>query len=115
MTGIVTNSRLTGEVPAGFAAHSKNSSDYGKIAEDYLYHTRPDIMIGGGGYGISREAAEKAGYASAENMDELLKLVYSSAYTGSKICALFDPGIFSSAAEKTSGHPSLYSSRRSSS
>ena len=58
-TGLVTDSFLTDAVPAAFGAHEPKSTNYQQIAEDYLRRGRPNVLFGGGGMGMSKEAAEK--------------------------------------------------------
>src|SRR3989339_554510 len=61
-TGLVSTAFITHATPAGFGAHSPSRDDYDNIADDYLSQTRPNILFGGGGNGITKEAAEAAGY-----------------------------------------------------
>lgn len=65
-TGLVTTSYLTDATPAAFGAHAENRNDTGGIAAWYFDRTRPDVLLGGG-KGLDREEAEKAGYAVVED------------------------------------------------
>jgi alkaline phosphatase len=61
-SGLVTTSYLTDATPAAFAAHALLRFESGRIVEDYLTQTRPEVMLGGGGNGFEPSAAEAAGY-----------------------------------------------------
>jgi alkaline phosphatase len=61
-TGLVTTAFVTHATPAGFGAHEPSRLNYSAIAGDYLNQTLPDVLFGGGGNGITPEAAEAAGY-----------------------------------------------------
>ena len=61
-TGLVTTSYITHATPATFGAHETHRNNESEIAEDYLNQTRPNILFGGGGHGMSGAAAEMAGY-----------------------------------------------------
>lgn len=77
-TGLVTTAYLTHATPAAFGAHAANRLDIDAIAYDYLYHTRPYVMLGGGKNGLSRTEALAAGYNIVSNRDELMQYRYSS-------------------------------------
>jgi alkaline phosphatase len=61
-SGLVTTSYLTDATPAAFAAHALLRFETGRIVEDYLTETRPEVMLGGGGNGFEPSAAQAAGY-----------------------------------------------------
>ena len=61
-TGLVTTSFLTDATPAGFGAHTYSRNNLAEIANDYLSHSRPNVLFGGGGYGLDAGAAQDAGY-----------------------------------------------------
>ncbi len=60
--GLVTTTPATNATPAAFGAHEFSRSYYNNIANDYLTQTRPDILFGGGGYGLNPTNAASAGY-----------------------------------------------------
>lgn len=60
-TGLVSTSYLTDATPAAFGAHETVRSNKREIAADYLTHTRPNVLLGGGG-GMAGESAAVAGY-----------------------------------------------------
>lgn len=74
MTGLVTTSYITHATPAAFGAHTASRHNTNEIAADYLTQTRPNILFGGGGYGITPESAETAGYTVVTNRATLLAL-----------------------------------------
>ncbi|MBL7188805.1 MAG: alkaline phosphatase [Phycisphaerae bacterium] len=63
-TGLITTSTWYDATPAAFGAHEPSRMNYGGIWYDYLYQTRPNVVLGGGGgndpTGIATTAA--AGY-----------------------------------------------------
>ncbi|HPD29349.1 MAG TPA: alkaline phosphatase [Phycisphaerae bacterium] len=61
-TGLVTSDAMTGATPAAFGAHEYNRDNRAQIAGDYLNQTRPNVLLGGGGNGITTSAASAAGY-----------------------------------------------------
>ncbi|MCY4403140.1 MAG: alkaline phosphatase [Candidatus Poribacteria bacterium] len=73
-TGLVTTTYITHATPACFGAHNSQRNNLGEIAHDYLHLTRPNVLLGGGGNGISENRAESAGYTVTTNREELLNL-----------------------------------------
>jgi alkaline phosphatase len=61
-TGLVTTDTMTGATPAGFGAHEPDRNNTSQIAGDYLNRSKPTVLLGGGGNGISASAAIAAGY-----------------------------------------------------
>ena len=61
-TGIVTTDVMTGGTPAAFGAHQPTRKRAALIAADYLTRTRPNVLFGGGGNGLSASRAAAAGY-----------------------------------------------------
>jgi alkaline phosphatase len=61
-TGLVSTATMTDATPATFGAHEPSRNNTSNIAGDYLNQTRPDILFGGGGSGMSSSAAQAAGY-----------------------------------------------------
>jgi alkaline phosphatase len=61
-TGLVTTAFMTNATPAAFGAHEDSRGNFYEIAQDYLNQTRPNVLFGGGNYGISVADAEAAGY-----------------------------------------------------
>lgn len=70
-TGLVTTSYITDATPAAFGAHESSRENRRQIAEDYLQRSRPNVMLGGGGAGITRQLATRAGYRVVTNAVEL--------------------------------------------
>ncbi|MBU0926432.1 MAG: alkaline phosphatase [Spirochaetes bacterium] len=62
-SGIVSTKHLSDATPAAFAAHRASRSMTDAIAADMFAGAGPDLMLGGGGYGISAGLAEANGYA----------------------------------------------------
>lgn len=87
-TGLVTTTSVTHATPAAFAAHSDGRSNTAKIADDYLQRTRPDVLLGGGGDGMTVSAAAVAGYSVATNAAGLAAAVLA----GGPVAGLFGSG-----------------------
>lgn len=60
--GLVTTSYLTDATPAAMAAHALIRFQTGLIADDYLNETKVDVLLGGGGNGLTAAAGVAAGY-----------------------------------------------------
>ena len=73
-TGIVTTAYLTHATPASFAGHAATRSTTDTIAVSYLNGSRPNLMFGGGGQGLSRSNLETAGYLVAETKTDMWDL-----------------------------------------
>jgi len=73
-TGLVTSDMMTGATPAGFGAHNVSRADITDLANDYLNQTRPNVLFGGGGYGMSVSAAQYAGYTVISNKSGMSNL-----------------------------------------
>lgn len=63
-TGLVSTTYITHATPAAFAAHEISRNNTDQIALDYLQQTRPNILFGGGGNGMSEQAANDVGYTT---------------------------------------------------
>ncbi len=72
--GLVTTTFMTHGTPAPFGAHNIDRNHTDEIAWDYLNKTRPHVLLGGGGYGLSPTAATAAGYHVVTTRSNLLAL-----------------------------------------
>jgi len=70
-TGLVTTTTITHATPAVFAAHAASRNDTAEIASDLLTQTRPNVLFGGGGSGMTVDAAANAGYTVVQNRAQL--------------------------------------------
>ncbi|MFB0524190.1 MAG: alkaline phosphatase, partial [Phycisphaerae bacterium] len=61
-TGLVTTSLWFDATPAAFGAHESSRYNYGGIINDYLYQTRPNVVLGGYHDDDMATASESAGY-----------------------------------------------------
>jgi alkaline phosphatase len=61
--GLVSTAYATHATPAAFAAHEPARGNLAQIADDYLVQTRPDVLMGGGGNGLTPGDAADAGYS----------------------------------------------------
>ncbi|HSH02839.1 MAG TPA: alkaline phosphatase [Anaerolineae bacterium] len=66
-TALVTNTSITHATPAAFGAHEFSRANFVEIAHDYLYQTKPNILLGGGASGMTVNDAVAAGYLVATN------------------------------------------------
>ncbi|HAK95079.1 MAG TPA: hypothetical protein DCM87_08780, partial [Planctomycetes bacterium] len=72
MTGLVTTTYATHATPAAFGAHEPDRNNTANIAGDYLTQTRPNVLLGGGGNGLTPENAQAAGYTVVTDRTGLL-------------------------------------------
>lgn len=89
--GLVTTAFTTHATPAAFGAHAASRNDYAAIARDYLTGLRPELILGGGGYGMDPAAVAEAGYAVVRDA-EALERESMRAAPGGKIAGLFGEG-----------------------
>jgi alkaline phosphatase len=73
-TGLVTTTYITHATPACFGAHESSRNNYTAIANDYLNQTRPNVLFGGGGNGMSVSSAQAAGYTVVTDATHMLDL-----------------------------------------
>ena len=73
-TGLVSTTYITHATPAAFAAHNPQRNNLADIAHDYLHLTRPNVLLGGGGNGLTEKDAEAAGYTVVTDREGLLHL-----------------------------------------
>ena len=71
-TGLVSTTFITHATPAGFGAHNPERGNLSEIAESYLSDSRPNVLLGGGGNGMSVTAAESAGYSVVTSRGDML-------------------------------------------
>ena len=74
LTGLVSTTYITHATPAAFAAHNPQRNNLSDIAHDYLHLTRPNILLGGGGNGLTEKDAEAAGYTVVTDREGLFNL-----------------------------------------
>ncbi|MFW5836230.1 MAG: alkaline phosphatase [bacterium] len=89
--GLVTTAFTTHATPAAFAAHVASRTDYGGIADDYLTGLRPDLLLGGGGYGMDPATVGAAGYTVVRDSSGLAHAT-EAALPGERIAGLFGRG-----------------------
>lgn len=70
-TGLVTTTYITHATPAAFGAHEPSRNNTSNIASDYLNQVRPNVLLGGGGYGMSTTSAAAAGYTVVTDLTGL--------------------------------------------
>ena len=71
--GLATTTFVTHATPAAFGAHELLRTFYNNIAYDYLLKTRPDVLFGGGGYGLNPTNATAAGYTVVTDREAMLQ------------------------------------------
>lgn len=79
MTGLVTTTPITNATPAGFGAHENSRNNLTQIAQDILGQTRPNVIFGAGGDGMTISAAQTAGYTVVTTRSTLQSLDTESA------------------------------------
>jgi alkaline phosphatase len=103
-TGLVTSSYLTDATPAAFGAHASSRYSHAEIAADYLGQTRPNVLFGGGGVGLTAQAAQAAGYQVAADASALAALRNSP---HPHLAGLFGEGAMPYVADGLGGLPGL--------
>lgn len=88
-SGLVTTTYLTHATPACFGAHEPSRGNTTQIAGDYLNQTRPHLLFGGGGYGMTAADATAAGYAVVTDCTALQSI---DPDTATRVSALFGYG-----------------------
>lgn len=73
-SGLVTTTYMTHATPAAFGAHEPSRNNLSQIAGDYLNQTRPNLLFGGGGNGLSLARAVAAGYTVVTDRAEMQAL-----------------------------------------
>jgi alkaline phosphatase len=73
-TGLVTVTPMTHATPAAFGAHELSRDNISQIAQDYLNQTRPNVLLGAGGNGLTTSAASSAGYTVVTSRSALMGL-----------------------------------------
>ncbi|MBE0534753.1 MAG: tandem-95 repeat protein, partial [Phycisphaerae bacterium] len=73
-TGLITTRHMTNATPAVFGAHEASRNSTAAIAADYLWQSRPNVLFGGGGYGMTSSSALSAGYAVVTDRAGMLAL-----------------------------------------
>lgn len=84
--GLVSTTYATHATPAAFGAHEPSRNNTTAIAGDYLTQTRPDVLFGGGGYGLTVTDMQSAGYTVATDRETL------QALTTTRAAGLFGTG-----------------------
>jgi alkaline phosphatase len=107
-TGLVTTNNMTGATPAAFGAHTPKRSHGADIASDYLLDSRPNILFGGGGSGLTTAASAAAGYLTVTDKAGFLALTpgasdfYSAQFgTGSLPYMTDDPATYPQLSDMT--------------
>ena len=71
-TGLVTTAYMTHATPSAFGAHEPHRNNNSQIANDFLNDSRPNVLLGGGGNGLSTSATQSAGYTTVTNASQML-------------------------------------------
>lgn len=77
-TGLVTTTYMTHATPAGFGAHQESRNNLSDIASDYLNGSRPNILFGGGGNGLTVKSLESSGYKVTETLAQAQSITTDS-------------------------------------
>jgi alkaline phosphatase len=73
-TGLVSTAYITHATPAAFGAHEPSRGNTTQIATDYMTQSKPNVLLGGGGNGMSSGAASTAGYSVVTTAAGMLAL-----------------------------------------
>jgi alkaline phosphatase len=74
VTGLVTTTTITHATPAAFGAHEASRNNTDSIAQDLLVDSRPTLLFGGGGAGMTQVEAAAAGYRVLVNREQMMAL-----------------------------------------
>ncbi len=88
-TGLVSTTYITHATPAAFGAHETSRNSTSAIASDYLNQVRPNVILGGGGNGMSTTSAATAGYTV---VTDLAGLTAPATLTSSRVSGQFGSG-----------------------
>ena len=103
--GMVTTSELTHATTAAFAAHTRKRAERAAIAQDFLHMSRPDVLLGGGGAGMTAKNAIDAGYILAQSRSELFAAQRNKSLP---LCGLFGIGNMPYEYEDFTGSAQMY-------
>ncbi|MBN1422274.1 MAG: alkaline phosphatase [Planctomycetes bacterium] len=95
-TGLVTTTFMTHATPATFGAHEPSRTNYDNIAADYLTQTKPNVLLGGGGNGLTVANAQAAGYQVVQDGAELLLIDTEGAFYADGAATAYLSGQFGS-------------------
>jgi alkaline phosphatase len=73
-SGLVTTTHITNATPAAFGSHEQSRTNYEAIASDYVSSSRPNVLFGGGGFGITTEMTDSAGYHTVTDKTVFLSM-----------------------------------------
>jgi alkaline phosphatase len=80
VTGLVTTSFMTDATPAAFGAHETSRTNYEQITDDYRFQTQVNILLGGGGNGMTSQKFKDLGYTVVTDAVGLLAVDTNSTY-----------------------------------
>jgi alkaline phosphatase len=90
-TGLVTTVYATHATPATFGAHEPSRDNLSQIAQAYLNQTRPNVILAGGGNGLSPSSAAAAGYTVVTTRAQMQAL---DTETATMVSGQFSTGVF---------------------
>lgn len=94
-TGLVTTDEMTQATPAAFGSHAPSRKNVADIAYQYLTHTRPNVMMGGGEAGMELADAQKAGYVTFSDATGMKDAVEKAMKMEEpRVCGLMGAGKF---------------------
>jgi len=102
-TGLVSTSFITHATPAAFAAHTWDRGNTSVVADFFLNHTRPNVLMGGGHASILDLWNESTGYQLVRTRAEML----STAPTAEFVLGAFGDGHMPYMADGLGGLPKL--------
>jgi alkaline phosphatase len=79
-TGLITTSYLTDATPSAFGAHESSRNNTSQIANDFLLQTQVNVLMGGGGNGMTAQAFRDAGYTVVTDAVGLLAVDTENTY-----------------------------------
>lgn len=107
-TGVVVTDMLYGATPGAFIAHAQDRDDHDVILEQAIFHTQPDVMLGGGVSVFNQIRAwqrlDETDYGLITTRDELLAWNTDS---DSKLLGLFANSTMAYEVDRTPREPHI--------
>lgn len=104
-TALITTDSITGATPGAFASHVQSRYMTADIADQYLNHSRPDVLLGGQDINLHQKNVTAAGYSYVKTREELLES--STLKNEQKILGLFGYTTLPYVANRDANIPSL--------
>lgn len=103
-TGLVTTSALNDATPAAFGSHDASRKHAEAIAKDYRNQTKPNVLFGGNGQGMTDQGFKASGYLVITSRSDFISLDTKSV---TNVLAVFGDGYMPYEAKQNTHVPHL--------